>query len=180
MIVATKPTAVREATEADLPAIVAIYNATVPTRMVTAELEPVTVESRLPWFREHSADHHPLWVAESEGLIAGWISLQSFITRCAYWGTAEVSVYVDENFRRHGIGRQLLRDVIERGPSLELHALVGCIFGHNTPSLRLFERVGFERWGFLPGIARLDGIERDLVIVGRHLARGRADWQSDR
>src|SRR5712691_6275192 len=143
MTAATASVKVRDATEADLPDLVAIYNATGPTRRVTAELEPVTVASRLPWFREHSPGHHPLWVAESEGVIAGWISLQSFLTRCAYRGTAEVSVYVHENFRRQGVGRELLRHAIERGPTLQLSALVGCIFGHNEASLRLFEELGF-------------------------------------
>ena len=51
---ATEQTSIRDALESDLPAIIDIYNATVPTRMVTAELEPTTVEARLPWFREHS------------------------------------------------------------------------------------------------------------------------------
>jgi L-amino acid N-acyltransferase YncA len=42
---------IRHATESDLPAIVAIYNAAVPSRMATADLEPVSVESRLAWFQ---------------------------------------------------------------------------------------------------------------------------------
>ena len=57
---------IRDALESDLPTIIDIYNATVPTRMVTAELEPTTVEARLPWFREHSPDQYPFWVAENE------------------------------------------------------------------------------------------------------------------
>ncbi|MGH7936927.1 MAG: GNAT family N-acetyltransferase, partial [Chthoniobacterales bacterium] len=57
----------RDATEADLPAIVGIYNATIPTRMVTAQIEPVTVADRLPWFHEHSPEQHPIWVAERDG-----------------------------------------------------------------------------------------------------------------
>ncbi len=49
-------------------------------------------------------------------------------------------------------------------------ALVGLILGHNTASLQLFGRLGFQRWGLLPRVTRLDGVERDIVIVGRHLA----------
>ena len=45
------------------------------------------------------------------------------------------------------------------------------VFGHNAPSLRLFERAGFARWGHLPRVARLDGIERDLLILGRRVDR---------
>jgi L-amino acid N-acyltransferase YncA len=159
---------IRDAVQADLPAIVEIYNAAIRGRISTAQLEPVSVEERLPWFREHSPKSHPLWVAAIDGQIAGWLSFHPFITRCAYRGTAEISVYVSEEFRRRGVGRALLEKTIARSPRLKINALVGCIFGHNEPSLRLFERFGFERWGFLPRIARVDGIERDLVIVGRH------------
>lgn len=159
----------RDATEKDLPAIVDIYNATIPSRMVTAELEPVSVGERRSWFAEHSPERHPLWVCEIDGQIAGWLSFQSFLTRCAYGGTAEVSVYVHENFRHRGIGRKLLAETIACSPSLHIDALVGCIFGHNAASLQLFAQLGFERWGFLPAIAELDGVKRDLVIVGRHI-----------
>ena len=166
---ATAEFKIRDALESDLPIIVDIYNATVPTRMVTAELEPATVEARLPWFREHSPDEHPFWVAESDGRIVGWLDFKKFLPRCAYRGTAEISVYVDEKFRRRGVARRLLEEAISRGPSLGITALVGLIFAHNEPSLKLFERLGFERWGLLPRVARLDNLERDLTIVGRHV-----------
>jgi len=160
---------IRDATEADLPAIVGIFNAAISTRMSTAVLTPVTVEERSPWFREHSPESHPLWVLEMGNAIAGWLSFHSFITRCAYRGTAEVSVYVHADFRRRGVARALLNESIARSPSLGITVLTGLILGHNTASLKLFERTGFERWGLLPRIARLDEVERDIVIVGRHI-----------
>ena len=135
---------IRDAVEADLPAIVEIYNATVPTRMVTAELEPTTVEARLPWFREHSPGQYPFWVAESEGCVIGWLDFKKFQPRCAYRGTAEISVYVDEKSRRRGVGQQLLERAIALAPSLGITALVGLIFGHNEPSLKLFRRFDFD------------------------------------
>jgi L-amino acid N-acyltransferase YncA len=160
---------IRDALESDLPVIIDIYNATVPTRMVTAELEPTTVEARLPWFHEHASDQYPFWVAESDSRVIGWLDFKKFLPRCAYRGTAEISVYVDEKFRRGGVARRLLEEAIARAPSLGINAMVGLIFAHNEPSLRLFDRLGFERWGLLPRVARLDGIERDLAIVGRHI-----------
>jgi len=162
---------IRDAVAADLPAIIEIYNATVPTRMVTAELEPTTVEARLPWFREHSPHEYPFWVAESDGCVIGWLDFKKFLPRCAYRGTAEISVYVDEQFRRHGVGQRLLKEAIARAPSLGITALVGLIFGHNEPSLKLFDRLGFERWGFFPAVAQLDGVKRDLVVVGLHCGK---------
>jgi L-amino acid N-acyltransferase YncA/predicted O-methyltransferase YrrM len=159
---------IRDAVEGDLPAIIEIYNATVPTRMVTAELEPTTVEARLPWFREHSSKQYPFWVAECDGRVIGWLDFKKFLPRSAYRGAAEISIYVDEQFRRRGVGQRLLEKAIARAPSLGISALVGLIFGHNEPSLKLFARFGFERWGFLPGIAQLDGVKRDLVVMGQH------------
>ena len=160
---------IRDSAEADLPAIVEIYNAAIRGRISTAQLDPVSVEERLPWFREHSPESHPLWVAEIDEEVVGWLSFHPFITRCAYRGTAEISVYVGEQFRRLGLGRALLEKAVAHSPCLGISALIGCIFGHNETSLRLFGRMGFERWGFLPRIARVDDVERDLVIVGRHI-----------
>ncbi len=160
---------IRDAVEADLPAIVEIYNAAIRARISTAQLEPVSVEERLPWLRKHSPESHPLWVAVIDGQIAGWLSFHSFMTRCAYRSTAKISVYVSDTFPRLGVGRALLEKAVTHSPRLAINVLVGCIFGHNEPSLRLFERLGFERWGSLPRIARMDDIERDLVIVGRHI-----------
>jgi L-amino acid N-acyltransferase YncA len=159
---------IRDAVESDLPAIIEIYNAAVATRMSTAQLDPVTLESRRDWLNEHSPDRRPFWVIECEGAVAGWLSLREFIPRCAYRGTAELSVYVAEKFRRRGLARKLLEEAIARAPSLEITAIVALIFTHNGPSLKLFEELGFERWGLLPRIARLDNIERDLTIMGRH------------
>ena len=159
---------IRDAVEADLPAIINIYNAAVATRMSTAQLEPVTIESRRDWLSAHLPDRHPVWVAEIDGRVTGWLSFKSFLPRCAYRGTIELSVYVDEKFRRRGIARKLLEEAIAHASVLGVNAMVGLIFAHNEPSLRLFERLGFERWGLLPRVARLDGVERDLMIMGRH------------
>ena len=160
---------IRDAVEGDLPAIVAIYNSTVPGRMVTADTEPVTVDSRVPWFREHHKDTRPLWVVEDDGEILAWLSFQSFYGRPAYRATVEVSIYVSEAHRREGIGGMLLERAISQGPDFGMKTLMGFIFAHNEPSLQLFEKYRFERWGFYPRIAELDGIERDLVIMGRKI-----------
>ena len=160
---------IRDALEADLPAIVEIYNEAIRGRVSTAQLEEVSVEQRRPWFRQHSAKSHPLWVAEIERQIAGWFSFHPFIKRAAYRGTAEIGVYVSEKFRRRGVGTALLERAIAHSPHLKLSALVGYIFEHNEPSVRLFERMEFERWGFLPRVALVDNVERGVVIMGRHV-----------
>ncbi|HEX8076172.1 MAG TPA: GNAT family N-acetyltransferase [Chthoniobacterales bacterium] len=161
---------IRDAAETDLPAIVEIYNAATATRISTAQLGPVSVEDRLPWFRQHSPNDFPLWVAEIGGKIAAWLSFHEFIRRPAYRGAAEISIYVDEKFRRRGIGRALLERAVADAPRLSARVLIGYVLGHNEASLALFEGAGFQRWGRLPRIARFEESERDLVIVGRHVA----------
>src|SRR5438094_9912895 len=145
---------IRDALESDLPAIIEIYNATVPTRMVTAELEPTNVEARLPWFREHSPEQYPFWVMESDGRVIGWLDFKRFLPRCAYRGTAEISVYVDENFRRRGVGQRLLQQAITPAPSSAITALGGLIFRHHERRWTILERIGSDALAFLTGSAR--------------------------
>src|SRR5437879_12366736 len=102
--------------------------------MVTAELEPTTVEARLPWFREHSPEQYPLWVAESECRVIGWLDFKKFLPRSAYRGTAEISAYVDDEIRRRRVAQGLLERAIGRGPSRGTTALIGRAFGQNAAS----------------------------------------------
>lgn len=160
----------RDATLDDLSAIVAIYNSTVPSRLVTADLEPVTVESRLAWFHAHGPNARPLWVVEAGGKIVAWLSFSDFYGRPAYLRTAEVSIYLDESVRGQGLGKRLLEKALAAAPALRIDTVLGFVFGHNVPSLRLFQSFGFDVWGTLPRVAVLDGVERDLVILGHRLA----------
>ncbi len=161
----------RDATEADLPAIVEIYNTTVAGRMVTADLVPVTVEARRPWFVAHLNPARPLWVlCDQGGAVVAWLSFDAFFPRAAYDGTAMIAIYVAPSHRRRGLGQHLLKTAVARAADLGVHTILGYIFGHNEPSLRLFEAHGFVRWAHLPRVAVLDGVARDLIIVGRRVA----------
>lgn len=138
--------------------------------MVTADLEPVTLESRKSWLQAHDPSRRPIWVLEEAGEVVAWLSFDIYSTRAAYDATALVAIYVAEKRRGGGIGQTLLANAIEQAPSYGLRVLLGYIFSHNEPSLRLFTKHGFERWGYLPGVTRMDGIDRDVVIVGKRVA----------
>ena len=158
---------IRNASIADLPTIVSIYNSIIPGRMVTADIEPVTVEDRTAWFLSHTPTR-PIWIFEDENnAIIGWASFKNFYGRPAYSGTAEFSMYLDENFRSKGYGLQILNYAIQQSPALQLHTLLGFIFEQNTPSIILFKKAGFEEWGHLPDVAILDGKSCSLKILGR-------------
>ncbi len=160
---------IRDANLEDLKMIVDIYNTSIPGQLATADLEEVTVESRLTWFHEHNSHHRPLWVLEEDGVIVGWLSFQSFYGRPAYNATAEVSIYLDPSVHGKGYARVLMDLAILECPKLEIKTLLAFVFGHNTPSLKLFENYQFERWAHLPKIANMDGVERDLVILGKRI-----------
>ncbi len=162
---------IRLASTADLPAIVAIYNATIPSRQSTADLEPVSVVSRRSWLARHDPERRPCWVLDEEGRVVAWLSLENYKERAAYSVTAEVSVYVDLAQRRKGYAQMLLAHAIDRAPSLGLERLVAVVFGHNEASIALFEQAGFARWGLLPGVTRLDGVAADIVILGLAVAQ---------
>ncbi|MEM8779124.1 MAG: N-acetyltransferase family protein, partial [Cyanobacteria bacterium P01_G01_bin.49] len=129
----------------------------------------ISVESRITWFKERAHERYPIWVIEKEKEIIGWLSLQHFYGRPAYKNTAEISLYISPNNQKQGVGKKLLQYAIEQSPKLELKVLLGFIFAHNQPSLTLFEKYGFQQWGYLQKVAQLDGLERDLVIMGRNL-----------
>lgn len=155
------------AEEKDLAKIVKTYNSTVASRLVTADLEEVSVESKRTWFNNHSPEKRPLWIVLANGNYAGWMSFNSFYGRPAYDGTVEVSIYLEEKFRGSGLGKICLQKAIEVSPSLNVRSLMGFIFGHNTASLNLFFAFGFEKWAHLPGVANMDGEMRDLLILGK-------------
>ena len=157
---------IRDAKIEDLAAIVDIYNQSIPDRLATADTEPVTLESKLSWYRDRSCNR-PLWVATSEDRVLGWLSFQNFYGRPAYLHTAEISIYVGIEHRRQGVAHKLLARAIAFCPKLELTTLLAFVFAHNQPSIDLFTRYGFERWGYLPDVAVLDEYNRSLAILGK-------------
>lgn len=161
----------RDSAPEDLESIVAIYNSTVASRLVTADLNPVSVASKRSWFDAHSAETRPLWIVEKQAdqALVGWVSFQSFYGRPAYDGTVEISIYLHEAQRGNGYGKEILRHCLHQAPNLGIDTILAYIFAHNTPSITLFERFHFCEWAHLPDIALLDGKRRSLKILGIHL-----------
>ena len=164
----------RDATEADLPRIVEIYNFAVATRQCSCDLEPTTVEVLRASFLEHTPNHRPFWVAEDatksgQGAI-GYLGFYHFMNeRPGYFITADLAVYLHPDYQGKGLGTYLLQRAIERAPGLGIETLTATIFARNEASVALFRKMGFEQWGFMPRVARLEGVEKDLVLVGRRL-----------
>lgn len=156
---------IRDATEDDLAAIVAIYNESIPGGKATADLEPVTVASRRAWFADFDPERRPCWVAVDEGEVVGCVYLRSFYAgRPAYDKTAEISTYLKASHQGRGLGTDLKKRMIAACPRLGVENLLSFYFDHNEASRRVNEKLGFRDAAHLEGIAEVFGQKRGLVI----------------
>jgi len=108
---------VRPATEADAADVCRIYNQGIEDRLATLETELRTPDERRHWLAARSV-RHPVIVAEHDGRVTGWGSLNVFNARPAYRHVADFSVYVDREWRGKGVGRVLLARLVELGREL--------------------------------------------------------------
>ncbi|MGO2012369.1 MAG: GNAT family N-acetyltransferase [Pseudoalteromonas sp.] len=159
---------IRLANQADLAAIVAIYNETIPSRMVTADTEPTTVDEKQAWFDSHN-ERRPIYVYEQAEQVSAWLSYKSFYGRPAYDGTVEISIYLASAVQGRGLGKQLLTFAEQQAKMLNISVLLAFIFSHNIPSIKLFQRFEYQTWGVLPNIATMDGQKYSLTILGKNL-----------
>ena len=159
---------IRKATQNDLTDIVAIYNETIPGRMVTADTEEVSVADKQAWFESHT-EKRPIFVFEQQGKVLAWLSYKSFYGRPAYDGTVEISIYITSSVQGQGLGKKLLTFAEHKAKELDIKALLAFIFSHNLPSIYLFQKFAYEQWGLLPNVAIMDGNTYSLSILGKRL-----------
>ncbi len=159
----------RLAEHEDLPRIVAIYNQNIASHTVTADTAPVTVAAREDWFWAHTPKKWPMWVAELNGEVVGWVSLSQFKGRAAYDRTAEISIYIDHGAQGHHVGTAAVRWAEKEAPKADIAVITSLIIGANAVSLALFAHLGYEQWGKLPAVMSFSGTLQDLVILGKVL-----------
>jgi phosphinothricin acetyltransferase len=154
----------------DLPTIVDIYNQSISSQQATGDTQPVSVEDRVTWFREHRPDVHPIFVADVDGGAAGWCSLSPYRPgRAALRFTAEISYYIASAYHRRGIGTALVEHTLAACPGLQIRHLFAIVLEGNWGSIRLLQKMGFEQWGYLPRVADFDGREVGHLYYGRHV-----------
>jgi L-amino acid N-acyltransferase YncA len=159
----------RDATQADVPRICAIHNQGIEDRVATLDVDPHTLDEQLEWFRRHGP-RHPVVVAEAAGGVIGWASLNQFSARQAYRYVADLSVYVDRDWRGKRIGTLLLRTIEARARGCGYHKIVLSAFPFNQAGMRLYEKFGFRTVGVYREQGLIDGRWVDTIIMEKLLA----------
>lgn len=159
---------IRLARPEDLKTIVAIYNETIASRMVTADTEEVSVTDKQAWFDSHTPQR-PIYVYSENDQVLAWLSYKPFYGRVAYEGTVEISIYITAKAQGKGLGKTLMEFAQTQAKQLNIKVLLGFIFSHNLPSIKLFKHFNFSVWGELPQVAIMDNNLYSLTIFGKHL-----------
>lgn len=167
MTVTIRPAAA--ATPGDIEAICAIHNQGIADRIATLDTTVRAADDTRRWLEERGP-RHPVIVAEVDGTVVGWASLNRFNPRAAYDNVADFSVYIERGWRGKGIGRQLLDRLIGIARSIGFHKMVLAAMTDNSAGIALYSRAGFSHVGVYHEQGQLDGQWVDVVIMEKILA----------
>jgi L-amino acid N-acyltransferase YncA len=160
---------IRDATEADLPGLLVIYNEVIATSTAVYSSVPVTLEERTQWWRARTAQDYPVLIARDAQGVAGFATFGDFRTWPGYRFTVEHTVHVRADGRGQGTGSALVRALLPRAAQLGKHVMVAGVDGANRPSIRFHERLGFTVAGTLREVGRKFDRWLDLVFMQRRI-----------
>lgn len=170
----------------DLTAVLNIYNQSIAGKRATANLAPVTTTERADWFIEHlNNPKRPIYIVKlhssaahhsniSTSAIVAWGSFSDLYARTAYHISSEISIYLDSSYHGQGLGYLLTKWMLSQAAILDIQNVVALVFAHNEPSLKLFNKLGFEHWGLMPQVCDMQGFIADVVMLGIAIEPSRA------
>jgi L-amino acid N-acyltransferase YncA len=163
------PTQIHDATEADLPGLLAIYNEVIATSTAIYSNEPVTLADRREWWRARVALGYPVLVTADASGVLGLATFGDFRAGPGYRFTVEHSVHVRAECRGRGVGTQLLQALLPRAAACNKHIMIAGVDAANAASIRFHERLGFTRVGHLREVGYKFDRWLDLVFLQRRV-----------
>ena len=158
-----------DASEADLPGLVAIYNDVIATSTAIYADQPVTLEERRQWWRARTAQGYPVLIARDAHGVAGFATFGDFRTWPGYRFTVEHTVHVRADGRGRSIGTRLMQALLPRAAALGKHVMIGGVDAANAASIHFHERLGFERCAHLREVGFKFDRWLDLVFLQRRI-----------
>jgi L-amino acid N-acyltransferase YncA len=159
---------IRQALITDLKSIRDIYNHGIEDRIATLETDSKDDAYMKEWFEKHNGRYKVI-VAEMNGVIAGWASLNSYNNRCAYEGVADISVYISREYRGKGVGSKLLNELESIAKSNTFHKMVLFTFPFNKLGQGLYKKMGFREVGIFREQGILYGEYVDVMAMEKIL-----------
>ncbi|PIW29811.1 MAG: GNAT family N-acetyltransferase [Rhodospirillales bacterium CG15_BIG_FIL_POST_REV_8_21_14_020_66_15] len=170
---APAPILIRDAAEADMPAIQAIYAHHVATGGGSFEYDPPDVAEMIRRRAALVDAGYPYVVAEDAGHILGYAYAGPYRPRRAYRYTVEDSVYVAADVHRRGVGRGLLAELIRRCTEAGYRQMIAVIGDSgNTGSVGLHRKMGFREVGIIRDVGFKFGRWLDSVTMQLPLGDG--------
>lgn len=159
---------IRQATSEDTESILRIYNQGIEDRIATLETETKDSSYMEAWFKDHQG-RFSVMVAEREGEVIGWASLNPYSHRCAYSGVADLSVYIDRGYRGQGVGSSLLESLEEEAKGNGFYKIVLFTFPFNQVGQGLYQKMGYRQVGIFEKQGVMDGEFIDVMIMEKLL-----------
>ena len=160
---------IRDATNGDLQAILAIYNDVVTNTTAIYDERPSTLDERQSWFDSRLRQGLPVLAAELDSEVVGFSSFGEWRSRWGYRYTVEHSVHVRADCRGRGYGRALIEALFPRAAALGMHMMIGHIDSAAAASLRLHEKLGFTMIGTFREVAKLHSGWLSVVAMQREI-----------
>jgi phosphinothricin acetyltransferase len=160
---------IRDAVEADIPAITEIFNSVIDSSNSVYREERVPESERMSWFHEKREDGFPIIVAEENGEVVGYGGYGTFRAAQGYRLTVEHTIHIDEAHRGRGLGKTILAELIKRATDAGFHVMLGAIDSGNEGSIKLHEKFGFAECARIKEVAIKHGKYLDLVFVEKIL-----------
>jgi L-amino acid N-acyltransferase YncA len=161
------PMQIRDATEADLPMILAIYNEIIANTTAVYSEKPVALDDRRAWWLARVAQRYPVLVACDSGGVCGFATFGDFRAWPCYRHTIEHSVHVRADCRAQGLGKRLVTELLPRAAALGKHVMIAGVDAANSASIGMHESLGFERVAHFREVGRKFGRWLDLVFLQR-------------
>jgi L-amino acid N-acyltransferase len=165
--VTTELPALADATEVDLPGLVAIYNDVIASSTAVFSSLPVALEERREWWQGRIAQGYPVLVARDARGVAGFGTFGDFRAWPGYRFTVEHTVHVRADGRGRGTGSALLRALLTRAAALGKHMMIAGVDAENAAAIRFHEHLGFTRAGQLREVGHKFDRWLDLVFLQR-------------